>query len=39
MKTIKDINNEKEYMTKIIDSVGNANKTLIFHKIQMSMIL
>ncbi|CAD8092227.1 unnamed protein product [Paramecium primaurelia] len=39
MKTIKDINNEKDYMGKIIQSVENANKTLIFHKIQMSMIL
>ncbi|CAD8115134.1 unnamed protein product [Paramecium sonneborni] len=39
MKTIKDINNEKDNMAKIIRSVENANKTLIFHKIQMSMIL
>ncbi|CAD8196583.1 unnamed protein product [Paramecium pentaurelia] len=39
MKTIKDINNEKDNMGKIIKSVENANKTLIFHKIQMSMIL
>ncbi|CAK92924.1 unnamed protein product (macronuclear) [Paramecium tetraurelia] len=39
MKTIKDINNEKDNMGKIIESVQNANKTLIFHKIQMSMIL
>lgn len=33
MKTIKDINNEKDNMGKIIQSVENANKTLIFHKI------
>ncbi|CAK87097.1 unnamed protein product (macronuclear) [Paramecium tetraurelia] len=39
IKTIKDINNEKESMTQIIESVENGNKTSIFHKIQMQMIL
>ncbi|CAD8178723.1 unnamed protein product [Paramecium octaurelia] len=39
IKTIKDINNEKESMNQIIESVENGNKTSIFHKVQMQMIL
>ncbi|CAD8086228.1 unnamed protein product [Paramecium primaurelia] len=39
IKTIKDINNEKESMNQIIESIENGNKTLIFHKVQMQMIL
>ncbi|CAD8100766.1 unnamed protein product [Paramecium sonneborni] len=39
IKTIKDINNEKENMNQIIESIENGNKTSIFHKVQMQMIL
>ncbi|CAD8107269.1 unnamed protein product [Paramecium sonneborni] len=39
IKTIKDINNEKENMNQIIQSIENGNKTSIFHKVQMQMIL
>lgn len=35
---VKDINNEKESIHKIIESIENWNNTSIFHKVQLQKI-